>query len=360
MPADYYEILGVSRSATKDEIKKAYRKLAHTHHPDKGGGDEEKFKEINRAYEVLGDEQKRAQYDQFGHGFDGNGGGNPYGGFGGSGFTINMDDLGGVGDIFETFFGGGRRSSARSRGADIETDVEISFRESATGMKKTLQQRVFTTCSLCKGNGAQPGTPIVTCTTCNGQGTVTRTHQTPLGAFAQRSVCPECRGEGKKASTPCKQCDGEGREKTNRTLDVQIPAGIAEGQAIRIAGKGEASPKGGTAGDLFITIHVRPDPVLEREGNDVRSEVQVSFVDAALGTTQEVETLEGRRTLEIPAGTQPGTELAFERLGFPNVRGGRRGDHVVTVHVEIPKRLTRKQKELLEKFREAPKKGIFF
>lgn len=367
MPADYYETLGVSRGATQDEIKKAYRKLAHKYHPDKGGGDEEKFKEINHAYEVLGDTQKRSQYDQFGNAFEGGSGNQgPFGGFGGfgnSGFTINMDDIGGVGDIFESFFGGGTRQRGRRRevGADVQSSIEISFQESATSITKTVEQRLYAVCSTCNGNGAQPGTPIVSCTTCGGTGSTTEHMQTPLGTFAQRTVCRTCKGEGKIAKIPCSTCHGEGREKISRKLDVVVPAGIADGQAIRLAGKGEAAPRGGAPGDLYIHIHVRADRTMVRDGNDVRSTVTIPFVDAALGTRVHIDTLEGKRELAIPQGTQPNAEISIEGIGFPSLRGGRRGDHITTVQVEIPKRLSRKQKELLEQFREAPKKkGIFF
>lgn len=368
MADDLYDILGVSKTATQDEIKKAYRKLAHKHHPDKKGGDEEAFKKVSNAYETLSDPKKRAQYDQFGPGFDGSGAGpqgNPYGGFGGfnqGGFTINMDDLGGVGDIFESFFGGGGRrgTRARSRGADVETDIEISFRESAKGLEKNLEHRIFTTCSKCHGNGAEPGTPIVTCKECSGQGSVTRTQQTPFGAFSQRTVCPTCRGEGKTASTPCSVCNGEGREKMNRKLHVVIPAGIADGQSIRLSGKGEAPSKGGEPGDMYIHVHVAPDKVLSREGDNVRSTIKISFADAALGVNVEVTTLSGKLTLKVPAGTQPSTEIKLSGEGFPRLQRSGRGDHIITVQVEIPKKLSRKQKELLESFRGVPKKGIFF
>ena len=363
MPEDLYQILGVSRTATQEEIKKAYRKLAHKHHPDKKGGDEEAFKKVSGAYEVLSDTQKRAQYDQFGS-TDGSAGQGPFGGGGFSqgGFTINMDDLGGMGDIFETIFGGsgaGRRRG-RPRGRDVEVDVEISFRESANGLTREIEHRIFTVCSKCKGNGAEPGTPIVTCDTCKGQGTINRTHQTPLGAFSQRMVCGVCQGEGKTAKTPCSVCNGEGREKTNRTVSVSIPAGIADGQSIRLTGKGEAAPRGGDAGDLYVHIHVLPDKVLARDRNDVRSTVAISFADAALGKEQEITTLTGKKIIDIPAGTQPGAEIRLHGEGFPKLQGAGTGDHVVRVQVEIPKRLSRKQKELLEQFRKAPKKGIFF
>ncbi|HSX24914.1 MAG TPA: molecular chaperone DnaJ [Candidatus Andersenbacteria bacterium] len=364
---DYYDLLGVSRTATQDEIKKAYRKLAHKHHPDKKGGDEERFKQINQAYEVLSDKGKRAQYDQFGQAFDGSTGGpqgDPFGGFGGfsqGGFTINMDDLGGFGDIFDMFSGGGRaRSRSRARGSDVETDIEISFRESASGVQKTIQHRIYTTCSKCHGNGAEPGTPIVTCKTCNGQGSVTATHQTPFGVFNQRTTCPDCKGEGKKASQLCSQCRGEGREKTDRTLTVDIPAGIADGQSIRLTGKGEAAPTGGIPGDMYVHVHVRPDTVLTRDRDNVRSNVSISFADAALGCDVAVETLAGSKKLRVPAGTQPNKEFSLPGLGFPHLQSSGKGDHIVTITVEIPKRLSKKQKDTLQEFRKAPKKGMFF
>ncbi|MDA1168842.1 MAG: molecular chaperone DnaJ [bacterium] len=366
MPDNYYKILGVEKTATQEEIKKAYRKKAHKHHPDKKGGDEEEFKKVSGAYEVLSDKQKRAQYDQFGSaapGGSGGFGGDPYGGFSQGGFTINMDDLGGMGDIFESVFGGGRSRQAgrgRSRGHDIETDIEISFLESATGVERTIEHRIFDVCSTCHGNGAKPGTPIINCKTCNGQGSVVKNHQTPFGAFSQRAVCQTCRGEGKIAETACETCSGDGREKTNRKLTVNIPAGIADGQSIRLSGKGEAPVKGGMPGDLYVHVHVRPDKVLARDADNVRSRVNISFVDAILGTKLEVTTLHGNKVITIPAGTQPGTNFKLFGEGFPSLQGLSTGDHIVTIAVEIPKKLSRKQKELLEEFRAAPKKGMFF
>lgn len=360
MPEDYYEILGVPKTATQDEIKKAYRKKAHKHHPDKKGGDEEEFKKVSAAYEVLSDKQKRAQYDQFGSaapGGSGGFGGDPFGGFSQGGFTINMDDLGGVGDIFESFFGGGRsRQAGRSRGHDIETSMEISFRESASGIERTIEHRIFDVCSTCHGNGAKPGTPIVSCKTCNGQGSVVKNHQTPFGAFSQRAVCESCRGEGKVAETVCTVCRGEGREKTNRKLTVQIPAGIADGQSIRLTGKGEAASRGGVPGDLYVHVHVVPDKILSRDGDNVRSRASISFIDAALGIKLEVTTLHGNKVITIPAGTQPGTNFKLAGEGFPSLQGSGIGDQIVTIAVEIPKKLSKKQKELLEEFRAAPKK----
>lgn len=362
MPADYYETLGVSRTATQDEIKKAYRKLAHKHHPDKQGGDEEQFKKVSEAYEVLSDKQKRAQYDQFGSaGPQGNPFSEGFGGFGQGGFTINMDDLGGFGDIFDMFTGSGRgRSRGRVRGADLETDVEISFRESASGLTKKIQHRTYDVCSKCHGNGAEPGTPIITCERCKGAGVVTQAHQTPFGVFQQQSVCPDCKGEGKRAKTLCTQCHGEGREKKDRTLAVEIPAGIADGQSIRLSGKGEAAPRGGVAGDLYVHVHVKPDRLLKRDGDMVRSSAVISFVDAALGTVVGVETLHGKKQLKIPAGTQPNTVFSIEGEGFSHLQRPGIGDHLVTITVEIPKKLSRKQKELLEQFKKAPKKSGLF
>jgi len=368
MADDYYDILGVPRTATQEEIKKAYRKKAHKHHPDKKGGDEEQFKKVSGAYEVLSDTSKRSQYDQFGSNPQGGGSGfsgDPHGGFSQGGFTINMDDLGGVGDIFESFFGGGRSSArGKSRGHDVETDIEISFQESADGATRTIEHRIFDTCSTCNGNGAKPGTPIASCKTCNGQGSVAKTHQTPFGAFSQRAVCQTCRGEGKLADTPCETCRGEGREKANRKLTVNIPGGIADGQSIRLSGKGEAPSRGGQAGDLYVHVHVKADKVLARDGNNVRSKASISFVDAALGIKLEVTTLHGNKVITVPAGTQPGTNFKLSGEGFPSLGSqsysDSKGDQIITIAVEIPKKLSRKQKELLEEFRNAPKKGMFF
>jgi molecular chaperone DnaJ len=360
MAEDYYHILGVPRTATAEEIKKAYRKLAHQHHPDKAGGDEEKFKQINTAYQVLGDEKKRTQYDQFGTTFEPGGGGpGGFGGFGG----FNPEDFGDIGDIFNEFFGArtrGRAQRAVRRGDDIEIDVTISFLESAEGVQREVVHRVHDTCSRCRGNGAEPGTPIRDCPTCQGQGYVAHTQQTMFGMFTQRTVCPTCRGEGKQPQTPCTVCRGEGRELVTRTLELDIPAGIGDGQTIRVTGKGEAPPRGGIPGDLFVTVHVKSQKGLKREGDDVRSKAVISFVDATLGTSVPVETLTGKEFVSIDPGTQPGTELKLEGKGFPNIRTGRRGDHLVTVQVEIPKRLSRQQKQLLEQFKNAKKKGFLF
>lgn len=357
MAEDYYEVLGVARTASQDEIKKAFRKKAHEHHPDKSGGNEEMFKQVNEAYQVLGDEQKRSQYDQFGRTFAAAGGGDPFAGFGGfQGFNIDFED------VFSDFFGGSRaRAGTRARrGSDIQVDVTISFSESARGVKQQLRHTLHQTCVRCHGNGAEPGTPIATCATCQGSGVVGQSRQTLFGVFTQQAVCPTCQGEGKTVRTRCKECRGEGRTRQTRTLEVTIPAGIADGQIIRLAGKGEVAPRGGVPGDLFMAVHVTPDKDLRRDGEDVRSAIIISFADAALGTTVKIQTLAGGKSLKIPAGTQPGTELRLSGLGFPSLQGTRTGDHTVTVNVEVPKKLSRQQKKLLEEFKNTKKKSGWF
>lgn len=358
MAEDYYKILGVERTASKEEIKRAYRRLAHQHHPDRGG-DEEKFKEVNAAYQVLSDDKKRAQYDQFGSGFE-NFGGGP-GGF--EGFTVNMEDFG-FGDIFESFFGGGaggRRTRQQvRRGDDVAVDVTISFVDSAREQKKDIHVRLYQPCSHCHSSGAEPGTPIKECSNCHGTGTIRTTRQTVLGVFAQTVPCPTCQGEGKQVTEPCKQCRGQGREMVDRTFEIQIPAGIADGQTIHIAGKGEAPVRGGVSGDLYVRVHVQPHSRLKRVRDNVVSEETISFVDAALGTTVTTETLDGEQELKISAGTQPNTEIKLERLGFPHLQSSGRGDHIVTIKVEIPKKLSREQRQLLEQFKTAKKKRFSF
>lgn len=361
MSEDPYNVLGVERTATKDEIKKAYRQKAHQYHPDKADGNEEEFKKVNAAYQVLSDDQKRQQYDQFGQTFEG-GGGPGFGGF--EGVNVNFEDMGDLGDIFGQFFGGarsgGRARQQVRRGQDVQIDVSISFAESAGGVRKDVTTRLQQACSVCQGNGAQPGTPIETCSQCQGSGQVSTTRQTMLGVFTQASVCPTCQGDGKQAKTPCAHCRGEGRELKDRTLEIDLPAGIADGQTIRLSGKGEIPARGGVAGDLYATVHVEPHATMRRDGNDIRSTVTISFTEAALGATKQVTTLQGEQQLTIPTGTQPGTELRFTGEGFPalGATAGPTGDHIVTVQVEIPKKLSRKQRQLLEQF-SSTKTGFF-
>jgi molecular chaperone DnaJ len=361
MATDLYRVLGVERTASQDEIKRAYRRLAHQFHPDKEHGDEEKFKQVNAAYQVLGDKTKRAQYDQFGTTDNAN----PFG-QGAAGMNYQDFDFDGFADIFSDFFSGtargrGGRSRIR-RGRDIEIDLTLDFIESANEQQREITHRLYQTCTHCRGNGAEPGTPIRDCPTCQGRGSVTTTQQTVFGAFAQQAICPTCRGEGKKAEKPCTRCHGEGREYTTRTLTVTIPAGIADGQIIRITGKGEAPQGGGQPGDLFVNIHVKTHRLLTRDHDNVRSTVTIPFADAALGAEVEVDTLTGKKALTIPAGTQPGEEIKLNGHGFPHVRKAGRGDQLVTVAVTIPKRLSRHQREALQAFRQAKtkRKGFFF
>jgi len=357
---DYYTTLGVEKTATLDEIKRAYRQLAHKHHPDKGGGDEEKFKQVNEAYQVLGDENKRSQYDQFGQTFENGGAGpgdSPFSG----GFNINMEDLGGVGSIFEQFFGGrSERTQSVKRGKDVAVDTAISFEESAQGVKKDISHRIYQTCSNCKGNTAEPGTPINNCSKCEGRGSVTISKQTVLGAFQQTAACPDCQGQGKKPATPCKQCRGEGRELTNRTLEVNIPAGINDGQSILLSGKGEAPSGGGQAGDLYLTIHVEQHKSLNRINDDVISTIEISYLDAALGTKTTTPTLNGEQEVTIPAGTQPNTKLELADLGFPSLTAGGKGNHVITVNVTIPRKLSRSQRNLLKQLQDNTQRKTIF
>jgi len=358
MADDYYKILNVERGASPEEIKKSYRRLAHKFHPDKEGGDEEKFKQINEAYQVLGDETKRRQYDQFGQAFSGGAGG-PFG-FGGFGQNINMDDLGGIGDIFETFFGGrGRGGFAQreKRGEDVQVDVELSFKEPAQQVSKDVQVRLRSRCQSCGGRGAVSESGIETCSECNGQGVVTQTSRTPLGVFSRQAVCARCRGEGKIVKDPCSGCRGEGRVMSTQDISVVIPAGISDGQVIRLAGRGEAPPRGGQSGDLFVTVHVRSDENMKREGVNVHSDVTLPFTDAILGTEVNIETLAGTQKISIPPGTQPGQVITMTGQGFPVINSGRRGDHLLHIVVSLPKRVNKKQKRLLGEFKAA--KGWF-
>lgn len=363
MPKDYYDTLGVARNASAEEIKRAYRKLAHQHHPDKAGGNEEKFKEVNEAYQVLSDEQKRARYDKFGD-TGGSNGGPGFGGFSSQGFNVNFEDLGHMGDIFEQFFGGRTRGEARPtvrRGDDIQIDTTISFLESAHGIAKTINIRLYQPCDHCQGSGAEPNTPIRECQTCRGSGHITSTRQTMLGTFATDVTCPDCRGVGKRPEKPCGSCRGEGRQLRNKKIEFDIPPGIADGQQLRLSGQGEVPAFGGLTGDLYINIHVTPHPKLKREGMNTRSYETVSFAEAALGIERHVETVKGEESLTIPSGTQPGAELRLPGKGFPSPRGGRAGDHLVTIKVEIPKKLSKKQRQLLEEWQGIKqKRGLLF
>ena len=354
---DYYEVLGISKGASDDEIKKAHRKLAKKYHPDLNKDNPEaaeKFKELNEAYEVLSDKDKRAKYDQFGFaGVDPNygGGGGGFGGFGG----FDMGDLGG---IFDAFFGGGGGSSrsrrnAPQRGETLQQRLMLSFEEAAFGCEKEITIGRVESCEACGGSGAAPGTSAETCSRCRGSGTVTQTQRTPLGMFQTQSPCPECRGTGKIIKTPCKKWAGKGKVRNSRTLKVKIPAGIDDGQSIQLRGQGGAGTNGGPAGDVIVTIGIRPHPLFTREGSDVLCEIPISFTQAALGVTLQVPTIDGKIEYQVPEGTQTGTVFRMRGKGIQNVNGRGRGDQFVRVNIEVPKNLSQKQKDLLREFEES-------
>ena len=354
---DYYEILGVQKTATDAEIKKAYRKLAKENHPDLHPGDkaaEARFKEINEAYEVLSDSGKRSRYDQFGFaGVDPNYGSGGFGG--GAGF-----DFGDLGDIFDSFFGGGFGGGARSRtgpqrGESLRTRLTITFEEAAFGCEKDVSLDRVEECGECRGSGAAPGTSPETCSNCGGSGQVQQRRQTPMGVFATTSPCPRCGGKGKIISTPCKSCGGSGQVRQRKTLKVTIPAGIDNGQIVSLRGQGNAGKNGGPAGDLQIVITVQPHPLFRREGTNVYCDAPITFTQAVLGGELEIPTIDGKVKYDIPEGTQTGTTFRLRGKGIPNVNGRGRGDQFVTVNIETPRNLNREQKEALRKFSESLK-----
>ena len=351
---DYYEVLGVDKSASEDEIKKAYRQAAKKYHPDLHPGDkeaEEKFKEVNEAYEVLSDSEKKARYDQFGHA-----GVDPNYGAGGAGSPFGQDiDLG---DIFSSFFGGfgGRRSAnpnAPRRGSDIETQLYISFEEAAKGCKKTVQYQAVSTCKDCNGTGAEKGTTPKTCTACGGRGQVTINQRTPFGVVQTSRPCDTCRGRGKIVETPCRTCNGRGQVRRKKTVEVNIPAGINDEQVLNVGGHGNSGVNGGPAGDLHVFIGIRPHPVFERQGDDVWCDMPITFTQAALGATVTVPTLDGKVSYEIHEGTQPGDIFKLKGKGIQHLGGRGRGDQYVRVTIEVPKNLSNKQKQLIKEFEEA-------
>lgn len=351
---DYYEVLGVSKDASADEIKKAFRKAAVQHHPDKEGGDETKFKEINEAYEVLKDDKKRQRYDQFGHaGIGGNGGGDPFGGFGGQGQNINFDfgDMG-LGDIFSSFFGGGagNQRGRQSRGNDVETEITITFEEAVFGTQADINLRLDSVCEHCKGTTAEPGYELKTCDECKGAGQVNRVVRTVFGNIQQAMVCPKCSGTGKIPEKVCTVCHGKGTERKNQEISLKIPAGVDDGAVIRLREHGEAIASG-SKGDLYVGIRVRPHKKFTREGDLILSEETVQMVDATLGTEIEVDTVDGPVTMKVPAGTQSGTDFKLSNHGVPHLKRDTRGAHIVTIIVETPTKLTKKQQELLEAFK---------
>lgn len=342
---DYYEVLGVEKGASKEEIKKAYRKLSKKYHPDinKEAGSDEKFKEIKEAYEVLSDDQKRAQYDRFGHT-------DPNQGFGGQDFG----GFGGFEDIFSTFFGGGRRRdpNAPRQGADLQYTMTISFEDAVFGKETDIQIPKEETCETCDGTGAKPGTKPETCSHCHGTGELNIEQNTPFGRIVNRRTCPYCHGTGSLIKEKCSTCGGDGSITKNKTIHIKIPAGIDDGQQLRVAGQGEAGVNGGPAGDLFVVFRVLPHELFEREGDDIYCEIPITFVQSALGDEIEVPTIHGKVKLKVPAGTQTGTRFRLRGKGVPNVRGYGTGDQHIQVKVITPAKLSEKQKQLLREFAE--------
>lgn len=358
---DYYEVLGVAKAASDDEIKKAFRKAAVKHHPDKEGGDEQKFKEINEAYEVLKDKQKRQRYDQFGHAgvggaSGGAGGGNPYGGFDGQ--NVNFDFGGGFGDIFSQFFGGGAGPQQPTRGRDVETRLTLTFEEAIFGKEEKVSMNLEDECSHCKGTTVEPGHSMKTCETCKGAGQQVRLMNTMFGQIQQAVTCETCKGRGKVPEVVCTLCHGKGTERREQKFTVKVPAGIDDGSTIRLTGHGEAIGQG-QKGDLYVHIRVKAHKKFTREGDLILSEEHISMVDAALGTEIDVETVDGTVTMKIPAGTQSGTDFKLSNHGVPHLRRETRGAHIVSILVDTPTKLSKKQRELLETFDDAKKRGIF-
>lgn len=361
MAKDYYKILGIDKKASKDEIKKAFRTLAHKYHPDKKGGDGEKFKEINEAYTVLADEKRRAEYDAYGQTFAGAGGfGQGFGGFDFSQFT-GQNGFGGIefdiGDIFGDFFGG-RDEHRKRRGRDISIDIEIDFRDSVFGAVRKILIGKTNVCDRCKGDGGEPGTERTTCSNCNGKGKINETRQSFFGTFTTVTTCTECRGSGTVPEQKCAKCKGHGVMKTQEEITVSIPPGITDGEMIRMPGKGEAVAAG-IAGDLYVKIHVRPHQIFHKEGANLVMDLKVKLSDALLGTVYPIETLDGKIEVKIPEGVSPNQILRVKGKGVPvgkdaatSLSTSRRGDLLIKLHIQIPEKLSRNAKELFKKLRE--------
>ncbi|MCB0715498.1 MAG: molecular chaperone DnaJ [Chitinophagaceae bacterium] len=359
---DYYEVLGIGKSASTDEVKKAYRKVAMQYHPDRNPGDktaEEKFKEAAEAYEVLSDADKKAQYDRYGHaGLSGNG----RGGFGAGG--MNMDDIfsqfGDVfgDDLFGSFFGGGRRSRSQQsrgvRGSNLRVKIKMNYAEIAKGVTKKIKVKKYNICSSCHGSGAKDKGSVQTCSTCQGSGQVRRVQNTFLGQMQTVTTCPSCNGEGTTVTAKCTTCKGEGREFGEETVNIEIPAGVQEGMQMNVGGKGNAGERGGPPGDLIILIEEEPHTELHREGQNVAYELHLSFTDAVFGTQIEVPTIDGRAKIKIPPGTQGGKIFRLKGKGFPTVNSHHKGDQLIQVSIWTPKELTKEEKELLEKLSQSP------
>lgn len=367
MAQDYYSTLGISKTANADEIKKAYRKLAHKHHPDKGKGDPEKFKQVNEAYQVLSNIDKRSQYDQFGTTFDQAGrSGQGFGGFSGQagGFDFNnfaqgfggFESFGGddAFDIFSGIFGGQTtsRRSRRERGIDLEMAMDLTFDEAVFGTEKTLNIEKKDKCQVCDGSGAKPDSKVVTCPKCHGAGQIQTHRRTILGQIASVSVCDECEGVGRVPERACSECRGSGVMRRSKKLEVKIPSGVDDGMRIRVNGEGEAGYKGSSPGDLYLSLNVSPHPEFKREGTDIYLEIPISYYQAALGTSIEVPTIDGRVKLKIPSGTQSGKVFRMRGKGVKNINSSSHGDQFVTANVVTPAKLTKKEKELFKQLAE--------
>ncbi len=354
MAKDYYEILGVQKGASKDELKKAYHKLAHKYHPDKNKGDDSKFKEVNQAYQTLSDDQKRAQYDRFGadgpQGFNPGQGGGGFGGFDFSGQGGVEFDMGDLGDIFGDFFGGGGRRSQAKRGRDISTEIDLSFEESVFGVTRTILLSKQSVCDICKGTGGKPGTKMDTCKTCNGNGQIREMKRSILGTFETRKTCDTCHGQGKVPAEKCSECHGKGVRNKQEEITVNIPAGINAGEMVRMTGMGEAI-QGGQAGDLYIKINVRSHPTFRRDGLNLTLDLPIKLSDALLGMTYKLKTLEGNvMEVKIPEGINHNELLRVKGKGVPSGRG--RGDIIIRVRIEMPKKISKSAKELINKLKE--------
>lgn len=354
MSKNYYDILGVEKNASKEDIKKAFHKLAHTYHPDKKGGDEAKFKEVNEAYQTLSDEQKRAQYDQFGSagpqmgggGFDGFDFSNFGGGFNQGGFEFD------IGDMFGEMFGGGRRRG-KPRGNDLQTSLSLTFKESIFGVEKEIKVTKPSTCSTCKGNGATPGTKVETCSTCNGSGSVRNIQRTILGSIATTQTCTKCHGAGTIPKDPCTTCKGTGVVRDTRTITLTVPAGIENGETLRLSGMGEAI-QGGTSGDLYVRINVTPHAHIQRRGNDLYMPFDIKLTDALLGAQYAVETLDGSMPIAIQPGTKIGSTITIKDKGVP-ISKSKRGNFIVQLNIKLPEKLSKEAKAIIE---ELKKQGI--
>jgi molecular chaperone DnaJ len=358
---DYYEVLGVSKSSTTEDVKKAYRKLARKHHPDVNPGDgdaEDRFKEVVEAYEVLADPQRREMYDRFGHAAV-NG---PSGGPGPGDFGFNVD-FGGLGDIFDMFFGAGqgqraRQKPASERGSDLRYDIELTLEDAAVGVEKTIRISRNEACGTCKGTGAAAGSKAETCQTCHGTGQVRQQQQTFLGTQIRVTTCPKCNGEGRTISHPCHECSGQARVRKTVERTISIPAGVDHGTRIRIPNEGDAGLRGGPTGDLYVITHIKPHSTFERRGNDIWCEIPVTFTQAALGAAIKVKTLTGEETLNMAEGTQSGEVYTLRGKGMPDVRGRMSGDLNVVIKVKTPTKLNDEQKELLRKLSEIRKESL--